>query len=90
MASAWECPFGSHSYLEVELEKVYCMLYCGSALSMSFLRTCVNRRRALFGVMYLLSKVCITCINILFDISDELFQGRGGCTHVTSIWTVLE
>ena len=22
MASAWECPFGSHSYLEVELESV--------------------------------------------------------------------
>ena len=23
MASAWECPFGSHSYLEVELENFF-------------------------------------------------------------------
>ena len=27
MASAWEYPFGNHSYLEVELEKVFQLLW---------------------------------------------------------------
>ena len=27
MASAWECPFGSHSYLEVELENLFQLLW---------------------------------------------------------------